>query len=110
MKTANDYILKKKDLIRKVAKETGYMIVDVTEVINTLFEIIDKQILDGGDCNLGSIYFGCKLVETKEVKDPRTQLFFTKKQHLSPYVKILPGFKRKFKTVERERALNEDEE
>lgn len=101
----NDKILKRKDLIKLVAKKTGYMVTDVKEVVDTLFDTIEQIVIDGRDCNLGAYYFGSKPIDSKTVKDPRTQIYFEKKNYNSPYIKLLPGFKRKFKLAEKEREL-----
>lgn len=105
-----DGVLKKKDLIKIVAKETGYMVSDVKEVVETLFNTIEQCVIDGKDCNLGAYYFGSKPIDSKTVKDPRTQIYFEKKNYNSPYIKLLPGFKRKFKIAEKEKELSDYED
>ena len=110
MARRSDGVLKKKDLIKIVANETGYMVSDVKEVVEALFNTIEQSVIDGKDCNLGAYYFGSKITESKTVKDPRTQIYFEKKNYSTPFIKLLPGFKRKFKQAKREKELRGHED
>ena len=105
MARRSDGILKKKDLIKIVANETGYMVSDVKEVVEALFNTIEQSVIAGKDCNLGAYYFGRKITESKTVEDPTTQIYFEKKNYRTPFIKLLPGFKRKFKQAKRENEL-----
>ena len=51
MARRSDGVLKKKDLIKIVANETGYMVSDVKEVVEALFNTIEKSVIDGKDCS-----------------------------------------------------------
>ena len=96
MARRSDGILKKKDLIKIVANETGYMVSDVKEVVETLFNTIEQSVIDGKDCNLGAYYFGSKITESKMGKNPRTQIDLENKNYSTPSIRLQPRFIRHF--------------
>ena len=87
-------------IIRKVAKRTGYFVDDVTTVLDELNNIIEEELLKGEEkIKLGSFYFESKIAEPRKARNPRTGETIYSDKHLKCLVCAGHTLKDKFRNI-----------
>lgn len=87
----------KSKLASEIAKDTGYSVSDVDQVLSSLINVLESNVLSFEDCKLGCITFGVKKTPARSGKNPLSGEAFEAPEHYIPYVKLGKGFKNKFK-------------
>lgn len=89
------------DLVKLVARETGYASANVKEILDTLYDIIEDKLKSGEETiRFGRFIFETKIVQPRQVKNFITGEFFEKPAHLKCWVKPNTLLKRDFQKIE----------
>lgn len=88
------------DLIKLVAKKTGYFVEDVTVVLRELSNIIEEELLkDEQKVKFGGFCFESKIAEPRKARNPKTGEVITSDKHLKCMVYAGKTLKDKFKDI-----------
>lgn len=84
----------RKDFIKQISADTGYAIVDITEVFDSLERNMIKNLKEQNTVKLcKGVTFGSKLVESKTSYDPRNRKAITIPSKIKCNVKFSKVFK-----------------
>ena len=86
--------------VNKIREKTGFYKKDIVEVLRAFEEVIYESmqtatIDEPSEIRLfNGFVIGAKRIPTKQARDPRNQETITAPEHLNPYARFKPTFKR----------------
>lgn len=102
--------MRKNQIIRELAKRTGFSITDVTEVYGAFIELIEEKVWKNECMRIGIIDIGVKDIPDRHKFDNFSKRHFIKPAHLFPSVKFIPYFKTRYYNYQKEKEANIDSE
>ena len=93
--------LTREEMIRKLSEKSGYYLQDVRALLNCMDDVVFEELCKAGVDNevkiqlVTGIKCGCKIVESRERVDPRTQAPIIVGETVKPFAKFSQDYRLK---------------